>query len=236
MADEAITADDKRVQLLAKSRYFAKVSERTRIKMAKVCKIRKFKAGELIVRQGTAADAMYIIASGKVEVFVEDPTTRSERGLGHLRPGHCFGELAVIAGLERSASVRALERTAALEFRADHFQRLMLKVPQVAVAVARTLAKWLHKTDGNLGYRFIKLALFPSDPEVIANFPAAVARTHRVMALCKEEDRHVVAMADPTDLVAIDAIRQVLGQGPIEFVAAERTDMEDYIAYKYGDT
>ncbi|MCA9647262.1 MAG: cyclic nucleotide-binding domain-containing protein, partial [Myxococcales bacterium] len=70
-----------------------------------------FEAGELIVTEGDAADAAYIIVEGMCEVFKEDGgewVTLREMG-----PGEVFGETAVFTQKPRTASVRALTRVVA---------------------------------------------------------------------------------------------------------------------------
>ncbi|MGE3669395.1 MAG: protein kinase [Polyangiaceae bacterium] len=72
---------------------------------------RTFEAGEMIVTEGDAADAAYIIVEGTCEVFKEEAgewVTLREMG-----PGEVFGETAVFTQKPRTASVRALTRVVA---------------------------------------------------------------------------------------------------------------------------
>ncbi|SMF20928.1 EAL domain-containing protein [Pseudobacteriovorax antillogorgiicola] len=68
---------------------------------------KRFKAGELVFREGQSGDCAYIIESGRIEIFIGDddnPVT-----LTHLGEGEIFGEMSVIDGSPRSASARAIE-------------------------------------------------------------------------------------------------------------------------------
>ena len=66
----------------------------------------RFNPGDLIIRQGEAADKLYFLMSGEVSVIVELATGRLKR-LSTVSPGMGFGELALVEGGVRSADVRA---------------------------------------------------------------------------------------------------------------------------------
>jgi putative ABC transport system ATP-binding protein len=67
---------------------------------------RRYAAGQLVVRQGERADRFYIIVSGHAEVFLERPSEAPVL-LTTLQPGEYFGEIGVLRGGRRTASVRA---------------------------------------------------------------------------------------------------------------------------------
>ncbi len=68
----------------------------------------EFHPGNDIVRQGDAADAFYIIASGRVEVLRSNASGQQER-VAILSPGDFFGETGLLFGLPRNATVRVLD-------------------------------------------------------------------------------------------------------------------------------
>jgi uncharacterized protein YhbP (UPF0306 family) len=80
-------------------------------------------AGEDVVRQGEPGDRFFMIVDGSVDVLRDDGG--EERKLATLGPGHFFGEMAILRGESRSATVRATERTTLLAMEADAFRRLL---------------------------------------------------------------------------------------------------------------
>ena len=74
----------------------------------KSLKSETFPAGATIVRQGDIADKFYIIQKGEVEVLLEYPD-RMPRVLNRLEKGAFFGEIGLLQGIPRTATVRALE-------------------------------------------------------------------------------------------------------------------------------
>jgi voltage-gated potassium channel len=81
--------------------------------------------GEVIVHKGDTADSMYFLASGAVEVELDDRRVR-------LDEGQFFGEIAVLHRGRRTATVRALETTRLLILDRDDFDTLMDQNPVIA--------------------------------------------------------------------------------------------------------
>lgn len=75
-------------------------------------------AGTVITRRGETPEAMYFIASGEIEVDTKPAATR-------LGEGEFFGEIALIRGVKRVATVRAVTRCRLLVLGADDFAELM---------------------------------------------------------------------------------------------------------------
>ena len=71
-------------------------------------KTRYFKKGEEIIKEGMLSDCAYIIESGSVEVSKKKPNGERQ-SIGILKENDIFGEMGLIDGLPRSASVVALE-------------------------------------------------------------------------------------------------------------------------------
>lgn len=95
-----------------------------------------YEAGEDVVRQGDAGSAMYLIESGTVEVVTR--TDHAER-VAVLGPGDHFGELAVLQGVRRTATVRALEPLAVIRLSRDDTRNLSAVVRPFAERVSSRL-------------------------------------------------------------------------------------------------
>jgi len=86
---------------------------------------RTARKGEVIARRGEKADAIYFIVSGTVEVELVDGETI------RLRDGDFFGEIAILTGHARNATVRACGETQLLVLEAHDLERLMNRVPEI---------------------------------------------------------------------------------------------------------
>lgn len=98
--------------------------------------VRQFGAGELIVREGDAAEACYVIRSGMVSVFKRGPGS-AENQIGRLGSGTLFGELALLGDHRRRASVRALEPCELHEIPRRLLRELTASFPEVGAELDR---------------------------------------------------------------------------------------------------
>ena len=102
-----------------------------------------YEPGQAIVERGDPGDAMYIVVSGAAEVDVGGRFHRLERG-------DFFGEMAVLAGKPREATVKAVEPLEALQIPADEFQAFLSDNPQLAVEMLKSLVERLREVQDRL--------------------------------------------------------------------------------------
>lgn len=103
--------------------------------------------GEVLFRQGEAGDALYVVLGGRLRVELErgdEPEVIREVGRGET-----VGELALITGHPRSASVRAIRDTELVRLSVERFRALLEEHPRTAVRLTRVLADWV--TSANVG-------------------------------------------------------------------------------------
>lgn len=105
-----------------------------------------FEPGELIFRQGSRGDALYIIAGGQVQIAIE---TQSGQEIPVELPGRgkVFGELALLDGHQRSATVRALTQTRAYALQRAAFEQVSGDHPDIYRVIAAELARRLRKAN-----------------------------------------------------------------------------------------
>jgi CRP-like cAMP-binding protein len=90
---------------------------------------------EIVFRAGEEGDCLYIVVSGKVEVIEGGgPDCHS---LAELGPGQAFGEMALLSGEPRTATIRAAGPTELLAIRREDFLRLMAEDSQLAASARR---------------------------------------------------------------------------------------------------
>jgi CRP-like cAMP-binding protein len=93
---------------------------------------------EILFKAGDPGDALYIIARGKVEVLTDGLRGAEPGGaIARLGQGHAFGEMSLLSGGARTATIRALEDTDLLKIGKDDFDRLVAADRQLADAVKR---------------------------------------------------------------------------------------------------
>ena len=127
-------SQEERQRALASVDLFATLTDAQRTGLAAASMPRVFGDGEAIVRQGDPGDSMFVVQSGTVSVVLEP----DRRHVVHIAPGGYFGEMSLLTGEPRSATVVAQGETVVLEISADQFRALGAEHPatveQVGVA------------------------------------------------------------------------------------------------------
>jgi len=88
-----------------------------------IMQIQRMREGQIVFRQGDAGDGWYVIYEGEVEVVKE--TDIGSRTVADLTSPACFGEMAVLDGSARSATVRTRTAATAFRFPRREFQSLI---------------------------------------------------------------------------------------------------------------
>jgi CRP/FNR family transcriptional regulator, cyclic AMP receptor protein len=138
---------DRRVQLLQGVSLFADLSDQALMSIAEVAIEVDFPAGRAIVRQGEVGTGFYLIAVGRGRV-VRDGETVAELG-----PGEFFGELSLLDGRPRIATVNAIEATTCLAIASWDFETLLHAQPGVAIALLRGVAQRLREVSEEPAHR-----------------------------------------------------------------------------------
>ena len=88
-------------------------------------RLRILHTGEPVFRQGDRPDAFYIVRTGSVRIEDEDPETSDTRILRTMRRGESFGEMGLLGGHRRQATVRAIGEVELFEVDKGTFDRLL---------------------------------------------------------------------------------------------------------------
>ena len=111
---------------------FALLDDTERGKLAAQLDVVEHRAGEYLFRVGDPGDALYIVRSGEVEIFVQNDT--GERiVLAHNHAGDMTGELSLLDGGPRTASALATEDVEALRLDRDDLNQFLLMCPSAAM-------------------------------------------------------------------------------------------------------
>lgn len=103
-------------------------------------------AQEWLFHQGDAADRLFFVVSGRLRVVVE--RGGEQRLVRLVGPGAAIGELAVLTGTRRSASVQAIRDSELLEIESERFLELVAHNPALSLGLAGSLARQLQQSGG----------------------------------------------------------------------------------------
>jgi small-conductance mechanosensitive channel len=123
---DAATKQAERERVLASVDLFARLTDDQRRVIASATAIRMYGDGEAIVRQNDAGQSMFVVCSGRAAVVLEP----DRRQVAVIERGGYFGEMSLLTGDPRSASVVAKGDSAVLEIDAELFRVLGAADPQ----------------------------------------------------------------------------------------------------------
>jgi CRP-like cAMP-binding protein len=109
----------------------------------------QFAPDEIIVRQGDAADAVYIIADGEAEVLLTDDEGKAI-SLGTMGRHTLFGEIAVLCQGRRTTTVKAKDAVVTYKISAPLFLELVRSSPEIGMQVMTVLAQRLERSTQRL--------------------------------------------------------------------------------------
>jgi hypothetical protein len=121
-----------REDVLARVDLFARLSTEQRAEIAASTVTHRFGDGEAIVRQGMPGQSLFVVCSGTVAVVIEP----GAREVATIERGGYFGEMSLLTGDARTATVVARGDTVVLELDADVFRSLGAADPQAVEQVA----------------------------------------------------------------------------------------------------
>ncbi len=136
-------------EALAKVPIFADSKQDVLDTLARSAKVRSFGQGEVLAKEGEDAAAFFVLCDGRAEVVLGLGQDH-ERVVGHLAEGDFFGEMALLDGFPRSASVRATEDCECLVMVRWDFLATVKTSPEVALAILPVLSRRLRECEGQL--------------------------------------------------------------------------------------
>ncbi|MBP7262798.1 MAG: cyclic nucleotide-binding domain-containing protein [Spirochaetia bacterium] len=134
---------------LARVSLFANLDAKYIKGIAQISTERTFQPGEHLMKQGEDGIGLFIILSGKVKIEKTDPAGKQVE-LASNGPGDIMGELAVLDGAKRTATVTAVEPTVCLVLAAWEFNSFMKTHPEVAIDILPIVVKRFRETNDAL--------------------------------------------------------------------------------------
>jgi uncharacterized membrane protein len=105
----------------------------------------RFAAHDLIFSAGEPGNSFYVIAEGRVEIYLRD-SAHERMTIAVMEPGEIFGELSVLDNLPRSASAKALEETTLLVITRHDLLALVTAHPEAALDMMAMLGQRIRRT------------------------------------------------------------------------------------------
>lgn len=142
-------AEERTIRLLKKVPLFSKMTDADVEQVADQCIRRECSKDHVLMVEEEVGQTLFILLKGIVKV-----TRTSDEGreviITMLKAGDFFGELALLDGRGRSATVTAMQDTEMLTLRRSEFLLLLEKFPQIAIEMLKVLADRIRKCDSQI--------------------------------------------------------------------------------------
>jgi CRP/FNR family transcriptional regulator, cyclic AMP receptor protein len=187
---------------------------------------RRFRRREVLFHRGDPGDAVHLIASGTVAVYVTTPVG-STAIFGLFGPGEAIGEMALVEGGERTATAIAMEPAETLSLRRDQFEELRRRHPAIDRMLVDLLAARVRRQNADLVDAYFAGAedrVARRLAEISGRLPETAGR--RTVHITQED---LAALAGTTRPTANRVLRELeragaltLGRGRIEVLDLDR--------------
>ncbi len=127
---------------------FSDLAEADLSRLCRMATRQHYAAGETVMEEGTPADGLHIIVEGRLEVLTRE--SGADVVLALREPGEFLGEMSLLEGAPRSATVRAVEPSELLVIQPAAFRGLLAASPDAAASILRTMAARLRSTESSL--------------------------------------------------------------------------------------
>ncbi|MBN2718965.1 MAG: cyclic nucleotide-binding domain-containing protein [Deltaproteobacteria bacterium] len=142
-----------RREFLGRVEIFGDLGNRELKAIAKSCSESEFEDGEYLCQQGERGIAAFLVVSGQIEIIeklADDDTSEREVLVATLGQGAFVGELSIIDGAQRVASVRARGAVKTLVLTQWAMQGLLKSKPSIAAAMLPVIVKRFRQTTQEL--------------------------------------------------------------------------------------
>lgn len=132
--------------LLGRVDLFSELSRNELARLVSVAIPRKYEAGMRVFREGDRGDVCHVMRAGRARVVRQHHAGR-EITLANLGPGDIFGELAMLDGEIRSATVEAITDVETLALVANDMRRVLADNPEVSVKLLKAVVRRLKQAN-----------------------------------------------------------------------------------------
>jgi CRP-like cAMP-binding protein len=169
------------VALLAQLKLFEPLAPRDLEEISESMERHHLQAGETLVREGDKGKSLFVLIEGLLDAFVE--RGGHEEPVGRIRPGNCLGEMSLLTGERRTATVRAATEAIVYEISKKPLRHIMERNPMLAEKLAQLLAEHQLETE-----QALHQAEKTQEGDSMDSFTASLVRRMRVFLDLQRSD------------------------------------------------
>ena len=230
-----INETEQLVQFLKNVKLFGDLSNDSLAKVGGCLKTLEFPPAEVIMREGSPGVSMFVIRSGLVEVRKKDPASGIDFLVAQLTEGSAVGEMSLLTGKARSATVTTVQPTSVFTLTRADFRNLLTQHPEISLGFARILAERLEDLTKQVGIEYVNLFKGKFDKRIVGLLPQSLCLLHKVVPISYVNNSVRLAMVNPSNLVAFDDVRRYIKGAIIEPQVCTEDDFRKFMETVYPD-
>lgn len=198
-----------RMELLKNTDFFRDLPDEELLRLSSRMIERSYPPNHAIVREGSPGDAMFLIVDGKVEIRKRDPKNNDfDVTITTLNNGAAFGEMALLTGNPRSATVMATGNTKVLVLMKNDFDVLLHEHQSLSIALSRIVADRIEEMKNRESPGTVSLQTLKHDEAIMACVPEQLVRKHKMLPTSYTNGKITLAVVDARNVTAIDEIKR----------------------------
>ena len=202
-----------RIELLKNTDFFRDLPDEELLRLSARMIERSYPPNHAIVREGSPGDAMFLIVDGKVEIRKRDPKNNDfDVTITTLNNGAAFGEMALLTGNPRSATVMATGNTKVLVLMKNDFDVLLHEHQSLSIALSRIVADRIEEMKNRESPGTVSLQTLKHDEAIMACVPEQLVRKHKMLPTSYTNGKITLAVVDARNVTAIDEIKRSVQQ------------------------
>jgi type IV pilus assembly protein PilB len=224
-----------RIACLKNTELFKDLSEDELQELANRLKERIYPPSTAIVREGASGDSMFIIKNGKVEVKKREASLGVDFTIATLDSGACFGEMALLTGKPRSATVFANQATEVFVLEKQDFESLLREHPSISMSLNKIVAERIEEMNAQKGIGMVSLSKLKLDADVLSLIPQQLIMRYKMLPVAYSNQTLTLAMVNPHDLLALDEARKFIKGVAIDPVVVAGDDFKRFMEKDYQE-
>ncbi len=160
---------------------------------------------EVVMRQGEPSDSFFLLLSGCASVLAEHGEEKVE--VGRMRPPASFGEIGLLLGQPRTATIAAAEPLSVLKFTSKAFDSMLEAVPGFSQSALRGMASRLQHVTNLVP---LPEAEGHPSPEALKLLPVGFVQRHRVVPMKIEGETVTLGCVDDPSPQLVAGARQLM--------------------------
>ncbi len=170
----------------------------------------EFPKDKVIFKEGDPSDGLYLIAAGSVGAFITDTELGLEFQVARLGINECFGEMGLLTGEPRSATIRTLEDVVLYQLPSKVFFTLLNGSAQMAVELGKILAKRVAEMSRNQPTtQMADISKFQFNADLFHMLSESLITQHKIIPLSLEEGVLTVGSVNIKNTLGYDAVKRI---------------------------